>query len=198
VLGVAVIPNAGEDKASVIGVPAVAAAGGDKGPPEDGLAVGEENTDVVPAIAAEGEGEVSVQGDPVAPAVDRKGEAPVAQAVAVERNGKAEKDEEGIKWLKHYSSAQSILIVGDGDFSFSLALAAAFGSGENLVATSLDSYGLMISSPLSLAACYYMTRCALCVDANNTSLDDVDILCLGMGNKCMAGVEYILEYHVLI
>ena len=47
----------------------------------------------------------------------------------------------GVKWLKHYSSAQSILVVGDGDMSFSLALAAAFGSGENLVATSLDSYG---------------------------------------------------------
>ena len=47
----------------------------------------------------------------------------------------------GVKWLNHYSSAQSILVVGDGDMSFSLALAAAFGSGENLVATSLDSYG---------------------------------------------------------
>ena len=49
---------------------------------------------------------------------------------------------EGKKRLGQYSSTQSILLVGDGNFSFSLALAAAFGSGANLVATSLDTYGL--------------------------------------------------------
>ncbi|KAI4986378.1 hypothetical protein ZWY2020_019008 [Hordeum vulgare] len=36
-------------------------------------------------------------------------------------------------------------MVGDGDFSFSLALAATFGSGWNLVATSLDSYEALTS-----------------------------------------------------
>ncbi|CAL9046768.1 unnamed protein product [Musa banksii] len=51
-----------------------------------------------------------------------------------------------VKWLSHYSSAQQILLVGEGDFSFSLALANAFGSADNLVATSLDSYGLPFPS----------------------------------------------------
>ncbi|KAG2644122.1 hypothetical protein PVAP13_2KG407700 [Panicum virgatum] len=50
--------------------------------------------------------------------------------------------EKRVSRLKHYSSDQKILIVGDGDgdFSFSLALAMAFGSGTNLLATSLDTY----------------------------------------------------------
>ena len=52
-------------------------------------------------------------------------------------------DEEEVRWVGQYSSTQSILLVGDGDFSFSLALATGFGSGANLVATSLDSYGLL-------------------------------------------------------
>ncbi|XBH70647.1 hypothetical protein VPH35_098262 [Triticum aestivum] len=63
-------------------------------------------------------------------------------ALPVEVEGK--KDEKVVRWLKHYSSAQRILIVGDGDFSFSRALVTAFGSGANLVATSLDSYGALI------------------------------------------------------
>ncbi|XP_037432714.1 heavy metal-associated isoprenylated plant protein 41-like [Triticum dicoccoides] len=67
---------------------------------------------------------------------------PVVKLMALPVEGK--KDEKVVRWLKHYSSAQSILIVGDGDFSFSRALATAFGSGANLVATSLDSYGALI------------------------------------------------------
>jgi 25S rRNA (uracil2634-N3)-methyltransferase len=85
--------------------------------------------------------------------VDRKGAPPVEGvpvAVSAGGDGKekdTEKDVKGekgvnpVKWLGHYSSAQSILLVGDGDFSFSLALANAFGSGANLVPTSLDTYG---------------------------------------------------------
>ncbi|KAM0847032.1 hypothetical protein ACQ4PT_055295 [Festuca glaucescens] len=79
-------------------------------PSEDGFALVEKVAlDGPPVIADDGESEVSVHGDPVVPAVDRKGEAPV-----VAEGVQAEKDEDGRKWLKHYSSAQSILIVETG------------------------------------------------------------------------------------
>ncbi|KAF9589643.1 hypothetical protein IFM89_026668 [Coptis chinensis] len=42
-------------------------------------------------------------------------------------------------WIKHYCSSHKILLVGEGDFSFSACLARAFGSASNMVATSLDS-----------------------------------------------------------
>ncbi|XP_057520671.1 uncharacterized protein At4g26485-like [Amaranthus tricolor] len=46
---------------------------------------------------------------------------------------------EGEKWIKHYSSKQKILLIGEGDFSFALSLATAFGNATNIVATSIDS-----------------------------------------------------------
>ncbi|KAL2495821.1 uncharacterized protein Fot_39578 [Forsythia ovata] len=43
------------------------------------------------------------------------------------------------KWIKHYNSYHRILLVGEGDFSFSASLAVAFGSASYMIATSLDS-----------------------------------------------------------
>lgn len=61
-----------------------------------------------------------------------------------EQESEEEEEEEPTKaekWKKHYSSRHKILLVGEGDFSFALCLARAFGSAHNLVATSLDSQG---------------------------------------------------------
>lgn len=57
-----------------------------------------------------------------------------------------EDKEEAEKCIKHYSSSQRILLVGEGDFSFSLSLAKAFGSAHNMVATSLDTQGIISNS----------------------------------------------------
>ncbi|KAK1362412.1 DUF2431 domain-containing protein [Heracleum sosnowskyi] len=47
--------------------------------------------------------------------------------------------------IKHYSSNHKILLVGEGDFSFSKCLANAFGSASNITATSLDSEASLMS-----------------------------------------------------
>ncbi|CAM0951908.1 unnamed protein product [Alopecurus aequalis] len=156
--GVSVITIDGEGEAPVLGFPVVAAAGdggreraslqdvGTEKGPSGGCGRGGRSQRGSGDRRRRGGRGVGVQGGQVVPTVDRKVDVPVVagvQAIAVKGNGNAEKDEEGIKWLKHYSSAQSILVVGDGDLSFSLSLATAFGSGENLVATSLDSYGAL-------------------------------------------------------
>ena len=46
-----------------------------------------------------------------------------------------------VRWIKHYSSEYKILLMGEGDFSFSASLAVAFASATNITATSLDSIG---------------------------------------------------------
>ncbi|XP_068642461.1 uncharacterized protein At4g26485-like isoform X3 [Aristolochia californica] len=48
------------------------------------------------------------------------------------------------QWITHYCSSQRILLVGEGDFSFSACLAECFGSARNMVATSLDSEGCVV------------------------------------------------------
>ncbi|KAK1415470.1 hypothetical protein QVD17_31252 [Tagetes erecta] len=47
------------------------------------------------------------------------------------------------KWVKHYSSDHQILLVGEGDFSFSASLVRVFASATNIVATSFDSYDVL-------------------------------------------------------
>jgi len=50
--------------------------------------------------------------------------------------------------LQQYSNKQKILLVGEGDFSFSLSLARVFGSATNNTATSLDTRGRNISNTI--------------------------------------------------
>lgn len=69
-----------------------------------------------------------------------------------ETESEAESESEE-KWRKHYSSRHRILLVGEGDFSFSLCLATHFGSARNMVATSLDSQGTSIGFLLLLTCC---------------------------------------------
>ncbi|XP_048129524.1 uncharacterized protein LOC115733012 isoform X2 [Rhodamnia argentea] len=58
--------------------------------------------------------------------------------------GEEEVKERRKKWLQQYSSHHQILLVGEGDFSFSSSLASAFGSASNVTATSLDPYDDLI------------------------------------------------------
>ncbi|GLJ08340.1 hypothetical protein SUGI_0086730 [Cryptomeria japonica] len=57
----------------------------------------------------------------------------------IERAGLFERQPMVERKIMHYSSLQTILLVGEGNFSFSSALATAFESAENIVASSIDS-----------------------------------------------------------
>uniref|UniRef100_A0A803LYF7 25S rRNA (uridine-N(3))-methyltransferase BMT5-like domain-containing protein n=1 Tax=Chenopodium quinoa TaxID=63459 RepID=A0A803LYF7_CHEQI len=76
-----------------------------------------------------------------------------------------------VKKIGQYNSAQRILLVGEGDFSFSACLAVAFGTATNITATSLNSedfliknYGKFISNKVEL------------VTRGSTVLHDVDAM----------------------
>nr|GMC51685.1 heavy metal-associated isoprenylated plant protein 41-like [Ipomoea batatas] len=51
-----------------------------------------------------------------------------------------EKENKDDKEMRKKKDERKILLVGDGDFSFSLCLANSFGSASNILASSLDSY----------------------------------------------------------
>ena len=69
----------------------------------------------------------------------------IALKMGIQQSIKREEEEEENvnRWIKHYSSSHRILLVGEGDFSFSTCLASAFGWASNMVATSLDSQGIL-------------------------------------------------------
>ncbi|XP_048497839.1 uncharacterized protein At4g26485-like [Beta vulgaris subsp. vulgaris] len=51
-----------------------------------------------------------------------------------------------VRKIGPYTSAQRILLVGEGDFSFSSCLAVAFGTSHNIIATSLNSEDFLINN----------------------------------------------------
>ncbi|ONI18035.1 hypothetical protein PRUPE_3G193000 [Prunus persica] len=55
-------------------------------------------------------------------------------------------------WIGHYSSSHKILLVGEGDFSFSACLARAFRSATNMVATTLESEDTLLKEHWSSEA----------------------------------------------
>ncbi|GLT32303.1 hypothetical protein SLA2020_069790 [Shorea laevis] len=61
-----------------------------------------------------------------------------------EKDGEGKREED--RWIQHYCSSQKMLLVGEGDFSFSASLAKAFGSASNMIATSLDSRGFLFKN----------------------------------------------------
>lgn len=64
-----------------------------------------------------------------------------------------EDEEEPEKWKKDYSSRHRVLFVGEGDFSFSLCLARAFGSARNMVATTIDTQGYWLPIGFIILTC---------------------------------------------
>ncbi|CBI39843.3 unnamed protein product, partial [Vitis vinifera] len=83
---------------------------------------------------------------PLPSSIAHKRNNPIASSMAV--GEEMVKDEVGVeeqeKRLMHYSSFHQILLVGEGDFSFSLCLGHSFASASNIVASSLDPYVVLI------------------------------------------------------
>lgn len=60
------------------------------------------------------------------------------------------------KKLSQYSSMQKLLLVGEGDFSFSLSLAKAFSSATKITAASLDVRGNAKSLSIFYYSCMFI------------------------------------------
>ncbi|OMP06957.1 hypothetical protein COLO4_07754 [Corchorus olitorius] len=87
------------------------------------------------------------------------------------------------RWIKHYCSSQRMLLVGEGDFSFSACLALAFGSATNMIATSLDSRGFLFRNYKKAMSNIHDLRSRGC-----TILHGVDVT--EMANHCsLMGIQ---------
>ncbi|XP_057765400.1 uncharacterized protein At4g26485-like [Salvia miltiorrhiza] len=83
-----------------------------------------------------------------------------------------QKEREG-RWMKHYSSCHRILLVGEGDFSFSTCLASAFGWASNMVATSFDSQAFLVKNyrnALSNLVELRMRKCRVMLEIDATKM----------------------------
>ncbi|KMS98472.1 hypothetical protein BVRB_4g091670 [Beta vulgaris subsp. vulgaris] len=74
-----------------------------------------------------------------------------------------------VRRIGSYTSAQRILLVGEGDFSFSSCLAVAFGTSHNITATSLNSEDFLINNYAK-----FLTNKAQLVTRGSMVLHDVD------------------------
>ncbi|KAK9156419.1 hypothetical protein Sjap_003899 [Stephania japonica] len=104
---------------------------------------------------------------------------------AISRPIEEKKSDQSIKqgiWIKHYCSSHKILLVGEGDFSFSACLGKAFGRADNMVATSLNTqdflkknYGQAMSNIQSLRSrgCKVMHKVNATEMAGNKKLNVV-------------------------
>ncbi|KAM7499039.1 hypothetical protein LguiA_023453 [Lonicera macranthoides] len=98
-----------------------------------GTSNGEEEFAYFPRFGDEYSSVTTTESDPLVDQV-------IEEEERVSKRGVAIKE---IRRINHYSSNQRILLVGEGDFSFSRSLARAFGSASNIIATSLDSVGFL-------------------------------------------------------
>ncbi|CAE5960261.1 unnamed protein product [Arabidopsis arenosa] len=80
------------------------------------------------------------------------------------------RDDDEHVWLKHYSSKHQILLVGEGDFSFSCSLATCFGSASNIYASSLDSYDY---KPVNKGCSFMFDFLSCCMSFMVIEADDV-------------------------
>ncbi|KAL6135084.1 hypothetical protein ACLB2K_067312 [Fragaria x ananassa] len=79
------------------------------------------------------------------------------------------------RWIEHYSSSQEILLVGEGDFSFSACLARAFGHASNMVATSLDSQESLWGKHPSCVSHLNELRQRGCLVLHDVDVHDMDL-----------------------